>query len=131
MAKLRSVRLLVDDYPANFMFYRDVMKFPVVWGDENGPYGEFQASDDVTIGLFQKDLMAEVLKAESSETSPSDSFMLIFKADGTVDNEFNALAPHSKQLIGPTDREGWGVRTSHIRGPDNALLEINKGLEGE
>jgi len=130
MPKLRSVRLLVDDFPSNFKYYRDVLKFPIAWGDEGGPYAEFQASDDVSIALFQKELMADLLKEEGEGgVSKEDNFMLIFKADGSTDEDFDVLAPHSKVLVGPTDREGWGVRTCHLRTPDESLIEVNKGFE--
>jgi catechol 2,3-dioxygenase-like lactoylglutathione lyase family enzyme len=37
--KLTFVRLLVDDYPACFRFYRAVMGFPVTFGE--GGYADF------------------------------------------------------------------------------------------
>jgi catechol 2,3-dioxygenase-like lactoylglutathione lyase family enzyme len=44
--KLSFVRLLVDDYGACFRFYRDVMGFPVTFGDEEGAYADFDAGAD-------------------------------------------------------------------------------------
>jgi catechol 2,3-dioxygenase-like lactoylglutathione lyase family enzyme len=50
--KLTHVRLLVDDYPGCFRFYRDVMGFPVTFGDEEGGYADFDAGSDVSVALF-------------------------------------------------------------------------------
>jgi catechol 2,3-dioxygenase-like lactoylglutathione lyase family enzyme len=50
--KLTFVRLLVNDYPACFRFYRDAMGFPVTFGDEEGGYADFDAGSDVSLALF-------------------------------------------------------------------------------
>jgi len=47
--RLRFVRLLVGDYGSCFRFYRDVMGFPVTFGDESSGYADFDAGADVTI----------------------------------------------------------------------------------
>jgi catechol 2,3-dioxygenase-like lactoylglutathione lyase family enzyme len=129
MPKLRSIRLLVDDYPASFRFYRDVMKLVVSYGDEQGPYAEFEAADGVSVALFQKDLMYHLLEEEGGEQTPADSFMLIFKADQTVDDDHQRLASGARTVIGPTDREAWGLRAAQYRDPQGVLIEINKGFD--
>ncbi|HYG46733.1 MAG TPA: VOC family protein [Allosphingosinicella sp.] len=127
MATLRSIRLLVSDYPAAFAFYRDVLGFKVLWGDEHGPYADFAAAEGVTISLFQNELMMSLLEEEGGEAGPSDSFMLILKADESVDKEDERLAVTA--IIPPTDREEWGVRAAQYRDPVGTLLEINKGFD--
>jgi catechol 2,3-dioxygenase-like lactoylglutathione lyase family enzyme len=129
MPSIRSIRLLVDDFPASYRFYAVDMKMPVLYGDEHGPYAEFGNEGEVSLSIFQKELMLQVLRDEGSETEPSDDFMLIFKADGTVDNDSAMLAAHATRLIAPTDRSGWGVRAAHFRDPQSVLVEINKGFD--
>jgi len=130
MSKLVSVRLLVDDFPAMFRFYRDVMKFPVLWGDENGPYGEFRASEDVSLALFVRELMAGILAQEAGEVQADDRVSLIFHAED-VDKDFAEVSARSRPVTTPKDRPEWGVRTAHIRDPEDFLLEINRGIEDE
>jgi catechol 2,3-dioxygenase-like lactoylglutathione lyase family enzyme len=41
--RMSHTRLLVSKYRECFFFYRDVMGFPVEWGDESGTYADFDA----------------------------------------------------------------------------------------
>jgi lactoylglutathione lyase len=36
--KMSHTRLRVTKFKDCFLFYRDLMGFPVLWGDENGTY---------------------------------------------------------------------------------------------
>ncbi|MDP5278683.1 VOC family protein [Sphingomonas sp. DG1-23] len=129
MSRLRSIRLLVEDYPASYRFYSERMKLPVLYGDENGPYAEFGEEGEVSLSIFQKDMMLDVLKDEGGESDPADDFMLIFKADGTVDEESAELATHATPVVAPTDRAAWGVRAAQFRDPQGLLVEVNKGFD--
>jgi catechol 2,3-dioxygenase-like lactoylglutathione lyase family enzyme len=129
MSSLRSVRLLVTDFEASFRFYADSMQLPVLYGDQNGPYAEFGDESGLSLAIFQKDLMLDMLKDEGGEAEPADDFMLEFKARGTVDEDSAALGAHAPQVIAPTDRDAWGVRAAHFRDPQGFLLEVNKGFD--
>lgn len=45
--KLKFVRLLVDDFPACFRFYRDVMRFTPTFGDEHDGYADFELNEPI------------------------------------------------------------------------------------
>lgn len=129
MSSLRSIRLLVNDFAASFRFYRENMQLPVLYGDENGPYAEFGEEGGVSLSIFQKNMMLDLLTKEGGEAEPSDDFMLIFKAGGTVDDDSAMLSAHATKVIAPTDRESWGVRAAQFRDPQGLLLEVNKGFD--
>jgi catechol 2,3-dioxygenase-like lactoylglutathione lyase family enzyme len=57
--RLTHVRLLVEDFPACFRFYRDVLGFPVTFGDEEDGYADFDAGADVQLALFVRRYQAE------------------------------------------------------------------------
>ena len=40
--ELTHIRLLVKDFDACFRFYRDVMGFRALWGDEGSGYANFE-----------------------------------------------------------------------------------------
>jgi catechol 2,3-dioxygenase-like lactoylglutathione lyase family enzyme len=129
LSSLRAVRLLVEDFEVSYRFYSESMKLPVLYGDCNGPYAEFGDGNGLTLAIFQKSLMLEMLKAEGGEADPTDDFMLEFKAEGTVDEDSAALAADATAVIAPTDREAWGVRAAHFRDPQGYLVEVNKGFD--
>jgi catechol 2,3-dioxygenase-like lactoylglutathione lyase family enzyme len=128
MPSLRSIRLLVADFEASYLFYADHMKLPVLYGDRNGPYAEFGDAEGVSLSIFKKTMMLDILKAEGGETEPNDDFMLIFKADRTVSEDSAMLCAHAAQIVEPTDREAWGVRAAQFRDPQGLLVELNKGF---
>ncbi|MDP2950709.1 MAG: VOC family protein [Chloroflexota bacterium] len=123
--RLTHVRLLVADYPTCFRFYRDVMGFPVAWGDENGPYADFRAGEAM-LALYDRRLMAEAVGTDDRPLTANamDRCALIFAVE-SVDGDFDAL--RSRGVVfetDPQDRPAWGIRTAHFRDPDGNLLEI-------
>ena len=60
MLRLAFNRLLVADFRAVFLFYRDVLGFTPTFGDENDVYADFDTGS-VTVALFQRELMAEAM----------------------------------------------------------------------
>jgi len=134
MMKMSHTRLLVTDYKACFRFYRDVMKFPILWGDENGTYADFDA-DGHKLALFKREPMAEAIGAEQPEPKPwqQDYIWLVFAVED-VDSAYETIIQKGGVPINkPHDREDWGIRCFHFRDPDGNLIEINKdfGLSNE
>ena len=127
--RLTHIRLLVADYPACFRFYRDVMGFPVAWGDEDGRYADFEAGDAL-LALYDRRLMAEAVGAADRPFADEamDRSALIFTVD-SVDRVCEELRAKGVALEAePEDRPVWGVRTAHFRDPDGNLIEINREL---
>ncbi len=124
-----STRLLVNDFPACFRFYRDVMGFNPSEGKEEDVYAYFETGA-TAIELFGKIYMADVVgRADAPATSNAqDGGMLSFKVD-SVDETCQQLQGKGVTLVTePTDRADWGVRVAHFRDPDGNLLEIFQSL---
>ncbi len=127
--RLTHVRLLVADYPACFRFYRDVMGFPVAWGDENGPYADFQAGDAM-LALYDRRLMAQAVGTDDLPLTADamDRCALIIAVDN-VDEACDELRRKGVAFqTEPQDRPTWGIRTAHFRDPNGNLLEIHTEL---
>jgi catechol 2,3-dioxygenase-like lactoylglutathione lyase family enzyme len=128
---LSYVRVLVDDFPACFRFYRDTMGFEVLWGDENNVYGEFKVGAETRLAVTARRVMAEVpgVSGQSGGAGP-ERFMLVLEVDD-VDAHAAALEGRGAQLAArPVDRPAWTVRTAHLRDPEGNLIEINTPLKG-
>lgn len=109
------------------------MGFPVLWGEENGTYADFDAQDH-KLALFKRDLMAEAIGTELPEQklSGQDYLCLVFAVED-VDREYEVLTGKGiKTLNKPHDRKDWGIRCFHFRDPDGNLIEVNRdfGIEG-
>jgi len=128
---LSYVRVLVDDFPSAFRFYRDTMGFDVLWGDENNVYAEFQVSPQTRLAVTARRVMAAIpgVSASSGGSNP-ERFMLVFEVDD-VDGRVAALKGRGVKFISdPVDRPEWTVRTAHLRDPEGNLIEINTPLKG-
>ena len=131
--KMTHTRLLVSNYSDCFIFYRDIMGFAVVWGEENGIYADFNVNGHL-LALFGKVPMAEAIGAESPKpkSEQQDDMCLIFAVDD-VDDTYDSLQQKGIVPISmPHDRKEWGIRCFHLRDPAGNLIEINKeiGMSG-
>jgi lactoylglutathione lyase len=116
--RLTHIRLLVDDFPACFRFYRDVLGLEPTWGDENEGYADFRAGDG-TIAIIQREGQAEVVDLRP----PGDGSMVILAVD-SVDETAARLRDH---LVNePQSRPEWGIRFAHLRDPAGTLIEVNE-----
>ena len=118
-------RLLVADFRASFLFYRDLLGFTPTFGDENDVYADFDTGG-VTLALFRRDLMAHVVGAaeKPAEVESQDKVAFIFSVED-VDAIYRQLQATGVTFVtAPQDRADWGIRTAHFRDPDGNLLEI-------
>ncbi len=119
-------RLLVDDLPACVRFYRDVLGFTPVFGDENNVYVEF-ATGDVMLSLYSRALMGAVTGHEGHHGTQDR--LLLSLAVENVDASYEELKSKGVEfVVPPTDRPVWALRTAHFRDPDGNLIEINHGI---
>ena len=124
--KLTHTRLLVDHYAACFRFYRDVMQFEVVWGDETSRYADFRAGDGALLAVNDREVM-EVVGEASADERP-DSAVLIFEVDD-LERSVQTLKERGISFVTEIqDRPSWGVRTAYLRDPAGNLLELNVPL---
>jgi lactoylglutathione lyase len=127
--QLTHLRLLVSNYKDSFLFYRDLLKFDVDWGDEDSGYAELNTGY-LKLGLFKKELMAEVVPRieQPSYIVNRDKIVLIFAVDN-VDEVYEQVKDQNAIVVTePQDRSDWGIRTAHFRDPDGNLIEIYSNL---
>jgi lactoylglutathione lyase len=130
MMQFSHIRLLTNQFPEMYRFYRDAFDLPVRWGNESGRYAEFDTGTGIAIALYSRKQMAEIVgAAEKPEyTRAQDPFMLILSVDD-VDFRANRLIEQGATLVGPpTDQPDHGIRSAHLRDPDGNLIEINTEL---
>ncbi|MCO6450648.1 MAG: VOC family protein [Caldilineales bacterium] len=124
--KFDYVRLLVDDFPACFRFYRDVLGLSPRMGGEDDVYAEFETGG-VSLALFRRDFMMAAIDAKLVERS-ADTAVLTFSVLN-VDAAAQELRKRGATLVArPVDRPDWIIRTAHFRDPDGNLIEINAPL---
>jgi len=127
--KFTYTRLLVSDFKACFLFYRDILGFKATFGSEDDVYADFNTGN-VTLALFGKPLMSETLGTANlpTQAKAQDSVCLCFEVE-SVDAACEQLKKKGVGLLTePTDRTGWGIRAAHFRDPDGNLIEINQPL---
>jgi catechol 2,3-dioxygenase-like lactoylglutathione lyase family enzyme len=135
---LSHVRLLVSDFLGCFRFYRDVMGFPVTWGEESAEesYATFRVSEQTVLALFRREAMAATVGTATLPASAAaqDRSMLIFELDGrdAFDRAIERLQRGGTRfVVEPEDYPGWGIRAAYLRDPDGNLIEIESELPKE
>ncbi|RNL84340.1 VOC family protein [Halostreptopolyspora alba] len=125
------IRLLVEDYASSFRFYRDVMRFPVLWGAESTRYAEFDVGSPTRLALNEREAMAEALGTTGRDAAlpGQDRVSVIFEVDDVDASAAELVTAGAPQVSPPQDRPVWGIRAAHFRDPDGYLLEVNRPLE--
>jgi lactoylglutathione lyase len=128
--ELTHARLLVKDFDPCFRFYRDVMRFPVLWGEEGSGYASFAAGDGARLALFDRHEMAEAVGTDKlpQEVACQDRAMLIFETEDVGAAVTALRARKAEFVVDVADYPGWGIRAAYVRDPDGTLIELNSPL---
>lgn len=125
--KFSNVRLLVKDFKTCFRFYTEQLGLEPVWGDENDCYASFKVADGIEgFALFVSDFMAPAVgNADKNQpTECREKMMISFEVEN-VDETYQALLKKGLKFINePTDMSDWGMRTVHLRDPEENLIEL-------
>lgn len=129
-----SVRLLVKDFAKCFKFYSEQLGLEPAWGDENSGYASFKVADGIEgLALFVSDWMApSVGNADKQQpVAMREKSLIAFRVDN-VDETFATLKAKGVAFINePTDMPDWGMRTLHLRDPEENLIELFTPLAPE
>ncbi len=136
---MSNVRLEVADVRACFRFYRDVMGFPVSWGDENDAgYSSFKVGEQTSLAIHQyennlPEIGREVGMRPLAETARGrETALVVFEVESR--ERLAACAEKlrgrgARIIAGPADHPGWGIRSFYLRDPDGNLIEVNAPIE--
>jgi predicted enzyme related to lactoylglutathione lyase len=117
--KLSQVRLLVDDFPAAFRFYRDVLALEPTFGGEEDGYASFG-----NIAVFARGGQEDAV----SLRSPGDGALVCLSADD-LDTEVARIEAAGGAFLGPAQAQpDWGIRVVYIRDPAGNLIELHEEL---
>lgn len=127
--KFINVRLLVGDFTASLVFWRDIMQLPATYSDESIGYAYFDA-DGAGVELFSRDGFAAALgEATPAPTPVGHQAVLVFRVDDVDATYTHLIQRGATAVAGPQDRPAWGVRSAHISDPDGHLIEIYSPLQ--
>ena len=126
--QLVSVRLLVDNFPAEVIFWRDVLRLPLSFADEALSYAYFDTGA-TGLELFSRKEMADTLgEATPAPTQAGRQAVITFKVDDVDATYADLVKRGAASVAGPTDRPAWRVRAAHLSDPEGHLIEIYTSL---
>ncbi len=132
--KFSNARLLVKDFATCFKFYAEQLGLEPAWGDENSGYASFKVADGIEgFAIFVSDWMAPAVGNTDKELPVGfrEKSMVVFSVDN-VDEAYSALKAKGVKFINePTDMPDWGMRTVHLRDPEDNLIELYSPLAPE
>lgn len=124
--KFSNVRLLVKDYDRCFKFYTEKLGLEAAF-DIEGCYGSFKVAEGVEgLAIFTSDLMAPAVGNGDKDqpTNCREKMMVSFEVPN-VDETYQTLKAKGVEFINePTDMPDWGMRTVHLRDPEENLIEL-------
>lgn len=125
--KFSNVRLLVKDYKKCFKFYTEELGLEPAWGDEDSCYASFKVADGIEgFALFVSDFMAPAVgNADKSQPIGYREKSLVSFEVANVDETYQMFQAKGIKFINePTNMPDWGMRTVHLRDPEDNLIEL-------
>jgi catechol 2,3-dioxygenase-like lactoylglutathione lyase family enzyme len=120
--KLSQVRMLADDFPACFRFYRDVLGLEPTFGGENDGYASFG-----NVALFERAGQESVVELRAA----GDGALVCLDA-GDLDAVVERVTTAGGEFLGPpVARSDWGIRVRYLRDPAGNLVEVHEEIPME
>lgn len=108
-------RLLVSNFEACFLFYRDVLELDVTRSDEEGGEADFKTGN-LAFGLFRRQEMAEIIGTieKPSDAECQDRVALIFEVQD-LDALYQELRHKGVTfLTEPMSKPYWKITTAYF-----------------
>lgn len=124
-----TIRVLVrKNYGECFDFYTEKMGLIPVWGDRNGLYTSFAASNDAQpcFAIFNGAAMAMFKGYKIPNTTIQPDTVEGVIPTVNLDMDYLRLKEAGVEFLGePQFIEEWGMRCTYFRDPEVNLLELN------
>ncbi|NMG20591.1 VOC family protein [Brasilonema bromeliae] len=122
-------RLLVKDWKACFLFYKDVIEFDIAVEDQEAGYAEFKAGD-MRLAVSHRQEMAQLIhNAEKpAHAECQDTVVLIFTVHD-LEEEYQRLRHKGVEFTAaPMNNPYYGIKTAYLRDPDGTLIGLYEFL---
>ena len=124
--ELSQIRLVVQDFPRVFRFYRDVLGLRPQFDDERGPYAKFEfPQGNSALALHAREDL-EKLTGPLPLSGAARALVVVHVAD--VDQTVAQLKARGAEIHRePSD--AWGrLRVAYLFDPERNLLELQQWL---
>ncbi|BAZ67858.1 MAG: VOC family protein [Pelatocladus maniniholoensis HA4357-MV3] len=122
-------RLLVNEWKACFLFYKDLLEFEVAVENETDEYAEFKAGD-MRLSLSQRQEMAQLIHNADKplQAECQDTVVLIFTVHD-LEEEYKQLRHKGVEFTAPPmNNPYYGIKTAYLRDPDENLIGLYEFL---
>ncbi|KYC38459.1 bleomycin resistance protein [Scytonema hofmannii PCC 7110] len=122
-------RLLVKDWKACFLFYKEVIEFDVAVVDEEAGYAEFKAGE-MRLTLFRRQEMAQMIHNadQPAHAECQDTVALIFVVQD-LEEEYQRLRHKGVHFTAaPMNNPYYNLKTAYLRDPDGTLIGLYQYL---
>jgi catechol 2,3-dioxygenase-like lactoylglutathione lyase family enzyme len=118
---VHAITLFVDDLAAARDFYRDVLRLPIAFADDDSAAFNF---GNTIVNLLRVDAALELIEPVAVAPRGAGSRSLLTIDVGDVDAVCTELSGRGVSILnGPVDRP-WGVRTAAFSDPAGHVWEI-------
>ncbi|MBE3559909.1 MAG: VOC family protein [Ktedonobacteraceae bacterium] len=126
--KLNDFRLLVNDFPASFRFWHEVVGLPTIFRDENNTYAELDA-DNVRLELLRADYFAASV-GSPLPAAVQEGFrgVVVFEVDDLEAAYADLAGRGAPTLASPHVHPAGFARIALFTAPDGYVLELFKSL---
>ena len=112
---ISNVRIFVDDWHAGVAFYRDVLKLPVAFINDQPPYAGFMAGS-VTL-MLEPD-------AEEEGERLAGRFTGVSLATENIESTYEQLRTAGVEFTHPPAKQPWGALLTHFKDPSGNIVTI-------